>query len=173
MIHEKKQSQPAENEVLISRVIAHPREKVFALWADPELLPRWFAPQECTVIFKNLDIRTGGHFHSCIKNPHFKDCWCTGTYLEVTAPEKIVYTIGIADEEGNRRTSAEAGMDPAWPDETLVTVTFKDLGEKTELVIHQAAPMELAKRTGAYPSWLQMLDGMEEQLSEAVATDVR
>ncbi len=78
-----------------------------------------------------------------------------------------MYTLNIADELGNLRTSAEAGMDPEWPSETLVTVTFRALDDqRTEITLHQVAPADVARRTGAYPSWLQMLDRMEAQLGE-------
>lgn len=155
----------AANDVWITRTVKFPRELVFKIWTDPEHLPRWFAPDNCGIHFEKLEIWPGGRFHSCVHTPDGKDCWCVGEYLEVTAPEKIVYNIAIADEAGNRRTSAAAGMDPAWPDETLVTVTFRDLGnDQTELTIHQAAPADVARRTGAYPSWLQMLDHMETAL---------
>lgn len=157
---------PAANEVHITRTVNFPRALVFQIWSDPEHLPRWFAPEGCGIHFTTLDIRPGGRFHSCVHTPDGKDCWCVGEYLEVKAPEKIVYNIAIADEEGNRRTSAEAGMDPAWPDETLVTVTFHALDDnRTEIILHQAAPADVARRTGAYPSWLQMLDRMEAALA--------
>jgi uncharacterized protein YndB with AHSA1/START domain len=167
MKNEKNQNAPTENDVLISRTVSYPRERVFRMWTDPEHLARWFAPRGCTISFKQLDIREGGHFHSCISNPDFGDCWCVGTYLEIVVPERIVYRIGIADEAGNRRTAAEAGMDPDWPDETIVTITFRDLGTATELCLHQTADKTIAKRTGAYPSWLQMFDILEEQMALA------
>lgn len=156
---------PATNDVFISRTVNFPRELVFRIWTDPEHLPKWFAPNDCSIHFEKLDIRPGGHFHSCIHTPDGKDCWCVGEYLEITSPEKIVYNIALADENGVRRTSAQAGMDPEWPDETLVTVSFHALAaNKTEITIHQVAPENIARRTGAYPSWLQMLDRMEASL---------
>lgn len=167
MQHLPKNVSPAPNDVVITRTVNFPRELVFRIWTDPEHLPRWYAPNDCSIRFQQLDIRPGGRFHSCVTTPGGYECWCAGEYLEISAPEKIVYTMNIADEQGNPRTSAEAGMDPEWPDETLVTVTFRTLGEqRTEVTLHQAAPANVARRTGAYPSWLQMLDRMEAQLGE-------
>ncbi|MGX5817474.1 SRPBCC family protein [Chitinophaga lutea] len=162
-----KAASPAANDVFITRTVNFPRELVFRIWTDPQHLPQWFAPNGCSIHFEQLDIRPGGRFHSCVHTPDGKDCWCVGEYLEIVSPEKIVYDIAIADEAGNRRTSAQAGMDPEWPDETLVTITFHapDTG-RTEITIHQAAPADIARRTGAYPSWLQMLDRMEAALRD-------
>ncbi|RYZ79188.1 MAG: hypothetical protein EOO68_39240 [Moraxellaceae bacterium] len=96
--------------------------------------------------------------------PNYGDCWCTGKYLEITAPERIVYTITNADEHGNAAGTDDAGKDPEWPLETTVTIVFEEYEGKTKLTLHQNAPEDVAKRTGAYPSWLQMLDNLEKDL---------
>jgi uncharacterized protein YndB with AHSA1/START domain len=73
-------------------------------------------------------------------------------------PERIVFSMCIADEQGNTLGPVEAGMDPDWPRETTVTVTFAEQQGKTRLTLHQTVLESLARRTGAYPSWLNMLD---------------
>jgi len=57
-------------------------------------------------------------------------------------------------------------MDPNWPWETLVTVTFAEENGKTKLQLWQTVSLELAKKTGAYPSWLQMLNRIQIVLNE-------
>jgi hypothetical protein len=47
----------------------------------------------------------------------------------------------------------------------VVTVTFEDAGGKTRLTLHQTVSEVVAKRTGAHPSWLAMLDRLAEQLT--------
>jgi uncharacterized protein YndB with AHSA1/START domain len=155
-------------EVFISRIVDAPREQVFQAWTDPEELEKWFAPKGCTIHFSQIDIREGGTFHSVVKNPAYKDCWCKGTYLEIVEPERIVFTMAIADEAGNLVTPADAGMDPAWPEVTTVTVTFGAMGDKTAFTLHQTVNETLAKRTGAYPGWLDMLDILEAHLNGGV-----
>jgi uncharacterized protein YndB with AHSA1/START domain len=34
----------SDRELVLTRVIRAPREKVFKAWTDPELLKKWFAP---------------------------------------------------------------------------------------------------------------------------------
>lgn len=46
-----------------------------------------------------------------------------------------------------------------------MTVTFADRGNGTLMTLHQTVPEALAKRTGAYPSWLEMLDRLGEELA--------
>jgi uncharacterized protein YndB with AHSA1/START domain len=154
-----------DREVLITRVFDAPRDLVFQAWTDPEHLQRWHAPHGCTIRFAALDLRQGGELHSCIHTPDGQDCWCKGTYLEIVVPERIVYTLAMSDEHGNLVESADAGKDADWPRETTVTVTFAEHGTGTKLTLHQTVSEEIAKRTGAYPSWLQMLDRLEEALA--------
>lgn len=156
-----------ERRIMITRIFNAPPDVVFKAWTEPDHLLRWYAPQGCRVSFSSIDVRPGGSFLSCIYNPVHGECWCKGVYKEVSAPERLVFTMIIADKNGNTVNPADIGMDPDWPGETLVTVTFTDLGGATKMVLHQTAPEELAKRTGAYPGWLQMLDNLTEELQRA------
>lgn len=157
---------PAPGEILITRVINAPRELVWKAWSDPTHLSRWHAPEGCEISFKRFDFSLGGGFHSVISNPTFGDCWCVAEYLDITPPERLCYKISIADASGNLISSADAGHDPEWPETTIVTLTFTEQPEgKTLLTLHQTTQEELARRTGAYPSWLSMLDRLEGTLS--------
>ena len=71
-----------------------------------------------------------------------------------------------ADENGNRINPVDIGMDSDWPGETLVTVTLTEKNGKTKLQLRQTVSQELAKKTGAFPSWLQMLNNMQTLLNQ-------
>jgi len=148
--------------IRIERMFDAPRERVFDAWTQPESLLQWYAPRGCTITLAKLDVRPGGRFHWCIHNPSFGDCWCVGVYREVVRPERIVYTLATADAAGNQIDPVQAGHDPRWPRETLVTVTFTDVRGSTRLTLEQNVAESLAKHTGAHPSWLQMLDRLDE-----------
>jgi uncharacterized protein YndB with AHSA1/START domain len=151
-------------QVHIQRRFRAPRELVFAAWTNQQHLLSWFAPTGCSIAFRQIDVRPGGEFHSCITTPDGKECWCKGTYREVQKPERIVFTMAVADAQGNLLEPTAAGMDPAWPRETVVTVTLQDVGGATELTLHQTVDEALAKRTGAHPSWLIMLDRLAKMV---------
>jgi uncharacterized protein YndB with AHSA1/START domain len=161
---ERPVTEPSGRMVFITRVFDAPRDLVFKAWTDPEQLVRWYAPRGCTIHFSRIDLRQGGAFHSRIRTPDGHDCWCTGVYREIVAPERIVFTMVAADENGKPVEPAEVGMDPEWPRESVVTVTFAELGRKTELTLRQTVSESLAKRTGAHPSWIEMLDRLAEDL---------
>jgi uncharacterized protein YndB with AHSA1/START domain len=153
-----------DREVLITRTFDAPRELVFRAWTDRESLGRWFAPHGCTVQFKTFEFRPGGTFLSCIRSPEGHDCWATGTYREIVPPERIVFSMNIADQNGNSVGPADVGMDPEWPRETVVSVTLAEHDGRTTLTLHQTVSETLAKRTGAHPSWLQMLDRLADEV---------
>lgn len=165
----KTSSENPGREVLITRIYDAPRELVFKAWSDKEHLSHWYAPRGCTVVFYNHDFRKGGTFLCSIQNPMSHDCVCIGIYREIAEPEKIVYSLFFADKAGNFIEPLQAGMDADWPRETIVTVTFAEYEGKTKLTLHQTVPESIAKRTGAYPSWIDMLDRLAGLLSKEPA----
>jgi uncharacterized protein YndB with AHSA1/START domain len=50
----------SDRDLVISRIINAPREKVFKAWTDPELLKKWFAPSPWTIAVAEVDVRPGG-----------------------------------------------------------------------------------------------------------------
>jgi hypothetical protein len=75
------------------------------------------------------------------------------------------FTIAISKENGERVEPRDVGMDPEWPAETIVTVSFEDNQGRTKFTLRQTVDESIAKRTGAYPSWLEMLDRLAERLT--------
>jgi len=150
--------------VAISHVFDADRKRVFRAWTDPEQLAQWYAPDGCTIDFKSIDIGEGGSFHSCIHNPVHGDCWCKGHYLEITAPERLVFTMIITNENGDDITPEAAGMAPGWPVMTTVTVSFEEQGNKTRILLRQTVQAELARKTGALPSWILMFNRLNQLL---------
>ncbi len=153
----------ADKSLVISRVFDAPRELVFETWTNPQYLVRWFAPGGCSVHFERIDARTGGGFHSCVRDASF-ECWCVATYEEIVKPERLVYTLAIADQQGNKVAPATVGHDPRWPAETRLVVTFEDVDGKTRITLRQSVSESLARQTGAYPSWLEMLERLDQLL---------
>jgi uncharacterized protein YndB with AHSA1/START domain len=152
-------------ELLITHLFDAPQEIVFRAWTDPEQLKQWYAPDGCTIEFKAIDVKEGGHFHSCIHDPVHGDCWITGTYLQVQPPEKLVFTMTLSDENGHSTSSIEAGKSEDWPAELVTTITFEPIGQQTKATIHQTVSEEEAKKTGAYQSWVKMFNKLNLMLN--------
>jgi uncharacterized protein YndB with AHSA1/START domain len=159
-------SSSAEPTVLIEHVFDFPREVVFDAWTNPELLARWFAPRGCTLRFERIDVRPGGGFHACVSNPSFGDCWTVAVYREIVRPERLSFEWRITDASGNPVSPQSQGHDPEWPAETTVSVTFVERNGRTTVTLAQNVSEALARRTGAHPSWIQMLEVLGEELTK-------
>ena len=149
-------------ELFITHFFNAPRELVFQAWTNPQHLVEWYAPDGCTIEFKHIDVRENGNFHSCIHDPVHGDCWITGTYLEITEPEKLVFTMVLSNEQGISVDSITAGKPGDWPKEIITTVSFEAVNDQTKLTVHQTVSEADAKQTGAYQSWLKMFRRLEE-----------
>jgi uncharacterized protein YndB with AHSA1/START domain len=108
-----------DREIHIERVFDAPRDRVFAVFTDPELIPRWWGPHGTKAVVEEMDVRTGGDWRFRIENSDGTETGFRGTYREVTPPERIVQTF-----EWN-------GM-PGYV--SVDTAEFIDLGEQTKIV---------------------------------------
>src|ERR1700722_19121624 len=82
----------ADRELVLTRVIDAPREKLYRAWTEPELLKQWFAPAPLTTPIAELDVRPGGANLVVMKLPDGQEMPNHGVYLEVVPNEKIVFT---------------------------------------------------------------------------------
>src|SRR5438067_10143238 len=75
----------------ITRIIHASRQEVFEAWTTAESVKQWMCPEGASVSFVELDVRVGGAFRI---DMHIDgtDMVHTGTYREVTPPEKLVFT---------------------------------------------------------------------------------
>ena len=76
-----------------------------------------------------------------------------GIYREIVAPERLVLTYVTDDAAGNPGP------------ETLVTVTFADIGGKTRLTLHQAIFESVAARDDHRRGWAGALERFAAHLS--------
>ncbi|MEP9396234.1 SRPBCC family protein [Mesorhizobium sp. KR2-14] len=82
----------SDRELVLTRIIDAPREKVFRAWTDAELLKQWFAPLPWTTPSAELDVRPGGSSLIVMRDPEGNDYPNRGIYLEVVENEKLVFT---------------------------------------------------------------------------------
>ncbi len=83
---------PNEREIHIEREFDAPRDRVFALYTDPELIPQWWGPRGTTAEVIEMDVRTGGDWKFVAHNSDGSQTGFRGTFREVTPPERIVQT---------------------------------------------------------------------------------
>lgn len=111
-----------EQEFVVGRQFTAPRTLMFQVFTRAEHLKRWWAPQPFTIPVCTIDLRPGGIWHYCMREPSGQDHWARSVYREIVLPEKLVYTSTFADEHAN----PIEGMP-----EHLTTVIFTEEAGKT------------------------------------------
>jgi len=117
---------------VISRVIDAPRDRVWAAWTEAERLKKWWGPKDFKVKQLKLDLRPAGTMHYRLEMPDGKEMWGKFVYREIKQPERLVWINSFSDKDGGTTVHP---MSPTWPREMHTTVTFKDLGGKTEVTV--------------------------------------
>ncbi len=108
---------PSGHELVLTRVIDAPREKLFRCWTNPELLKQWFVPKPWTIARAEVDVRPGGSSLVVMRSPEGQEMPNPGVFLEVVENERLVLTDAYTS----------AWVPSAKPFMTAI-VTFEDLG---------------------------------------------
>jgi uncharacterized protein YndB with AHSA1/START domain len=154
--------------VVIERIFDAPADVVWRMWTEPEHFAAWYGPDGATVPVARMDVRVGGTrlVGMEVRTPNGSmRMWFTGTYREVVAHRRLVYTESPADAEGRVLSPAEAGMPEGHPVQTQVIVELEDLGGRTRMVLtHVGVP---AGSPGA-AGWKMALDALGALVAAAV-----
>ncbi len=145
--------------LVIKKVLHAKRERVFEAWTNPKLLQQWLVPPpEWTARSRN-DLKVGGTYHhemivgtselaTSFGYPAGEVLMHEGEYLEITPPERLVFT-----------WNSHAVQD------TRVTIELKDLGDTTELwLTHELLNTEMAHKSHS-DGWNAALEKLEQLLT--------
>jgi uncharacterized protein YndB with AHSA1/START domain len=83
---------PAERELVLSRLLDAPRDKLFRCWTEPALMVQWFTPPPWKLAHAETDLRAGGASLHVMQGPDGQEMTNRGVYLEVIPNEKLVFT---------------------------------------------------------------------------------
>ena len=82
----------ATHELVLTRLIAVPRAKLFRCWTEPALIVQWFTPPPWKTVAAEIDARAGGSSLITMQGPDGTLVPNAGIYLEVVQNERIVFT---------------------------------------------------------------------------------
>jgi uncharacterized protein YndB with AHSA1/START domain len=141
------QTAPAsDRDLVLTRIIDAPREKVFKAWTDTNLLKQWFAPAPLTTPVAEIDLRPGGSNLIVMRDTQGNDMPNRGVYLEVVENERLVFTDAYT-----------RAWEPSAKPFMTVILTFDDHGGKTKytaLVRHwTVADRETHEKMGFHQGW--------------------
>ncbi|HET6621373.1 MAG TPA: SRPBCC family protein [Dongiaceae bacterium] len=145
------QTPDADRELVLTRLIDAPREKLFRCWTEPALIKQWFAPLPWTTPHAEMDVRPGGSSLVVMRGPDGNEFPNPGVILEVVKNEKLVFTDAYS----------KAWEPSAKPFMTAI-ITFADEGGKTRYtarVLHWTAEdKKTHEDMGFHQGWGQCAD---------------
>lgn len=146
-----------DREIVITRVIEAPRERVFQAWADPEQITQWFSPKGFKSETLEIDMRPGGRWRFVYIGPDGTRYENRMVFLRIEAPQLIEIEHG-----------SDIDDDPA---RFHVTVTFDEQSNgKTVLTLRQLHPSAKQRNAaigfGAVEIGLTTLDNLARHLAE-------
>jgi uncharacterized protein YndB with AHSA1/START domain len=104
----------SDRELVTSRLLDTPRERVFDAWLDPVRLARWWGPKGFTNSFEVFEPRPNGGWRFVMHGPNGASYPNESAFREIARPERLVI---------------EHKSDPHF----ILTAIFGDEGGKTRL----------------------------------------
>jgi uncharacterized protein YndB with AHSA1/START domain len=156
------QSAPAASDLAlaITRTLDAPREAVFAAWTDPAQFTRWMGPGDVHVEVTALDAREGGQYRILMHGiPGGGHHAVRGTYRVVEPPSRLVFTWAWEQDAATKQLGHES----------LVTVTLRPVGSRTELTLRHEKFDSAASRDSHNGGWEGVFPKLEKFLKEGRA----
>jgi uncharacterized protein YndB with AHSA1/START domain len=139
--------------IVIKRVIKSPIERVYEAWTNPELMAKWFLPNErwlATTV--DIELKPGGKHNITMNHSDGDKSRIVGHYLEIIPNKKLSFTW--------------KGLD-FFPDggESIVTIDLRDLHGETELVLTHDRITDPTELQGTTSGWDGCLTSLEHFLA--------
>jgi uncharacterized protein YndB with AHSA1/START domain len=137
---------------MVRELPAAPRV-VFRSFSDPGELATWWGPDGFSIPSLDFDPRVGGRYRIEMQPPEGDAFYLTGEFREVDPPARLAFTFAWEDPD---------------PDdvETLVELSFRDLGESTEVVLSQGSFRTEARRELHRNGWTDSFGKLERRTSQ-------
>ena len=129
---------------------------VFAAFTDADELAKWWGPNGFTTPSLEFDPRVGESYRIEMMPPEGDRFYLTGEFREVDPPVRLAFT--FVWEEPDPEDA-----------ETRVDLSFRDLGESTEVTMTQGPFRTEARRALHHDGWMDSLDKLERLLQDQTA----
>lgn len=117
-----------EKAFVMSRVFDAPPARVWQIYTDPAMIPKWWGPRKLTTIVETMDVKVGGRWRYIQKDEHGNEFAFRGEYKLVDAPRHLIATFEFEPMAGHIVTDSYV-FDTVPDGKTKVTVksTFETL----------------------------------------------
>lgn len=145
----------AEVDVLtlaMKRVVTAVRSIAFEACSDPDELAKWWGPDGFTVPSLEFRPRVGRRYRIKMQPPEGDAFYLVGKFTRVDAPTVLAYTFTWEDPD---------------PDDvqTQVVLSFRELGDATEISLTQHPFMTEARRSLHHDGWADSFAKLQGILS--------
>ena len=135
----------------IKRVLPAARADVFAAFSSADQLAEWWGPEGFSVASLEFSPRVGDGYRIEMQPPEGDPFHLTGEFREVDPPARLVFTFVYESPD---------------PDdvENLVELSFRDLGESTEVIFTQGPFKTEPRRALHRDGWTDTFDRLERHI---------
>jgi uncharacterized protein YndB with AHSA1/START domain len=159
------QAQPVttDREIVISRVISAPRERVFEAFTEVRHLSRWWGPHGFTTTTHAFEFRVGGEWDFVMHGPDGTDYQEWIRWAEIVPPERITLLHGESRADPNAFESV---------------LTFTPDGAATRIEMHTLFPTkelrdEAVEKYHAIEGGQQTLSNLAAYVTETARWEVK
>jgi len=151
----------ADREIVISRTIDAPRERVFAAFTEVRHLSQWWGPTGFSTTTRAFEFRVGGDWDFVMHGPDGTDYQEWITWTEITPPERIALRHGEARDDPNAFDSVLTFV----PERTSTLLEMRTLFPTKQL------RDEAVERYHAVEGGQQTLDNLAAYVAEVARTE--
>ena len=142
--------------LVLTRVLDAPREAVFKAFTDPAQMSRWMGPASITAEVTELDLREAGGYRIVMRGAPDGMHVVSGVYRELEPPQRLVFNWAWEQDAATHRAGHES----------LVTVSLRDIGGKTELTLRHEKFDSTQSRDSHGQGWGGSLDKLAQFLAK-------
>jgi uncharacterized protein YndB with AHSA1/START domain len=137
-----------EETIHLRRMLNAPQDRVFQLWTEPEYVRRWFGGLDTEVQEILMDLRPGGEYSIQVETEQGPST-ISGRFLEVEAPDRLVYTWQLDNVQGSLPV-------------TKVEVEFRPRGDQTEVELRHGPFTQPEAKVLHADGWQACFEGLEQ-----------
>ena len=128
--------------LVVTRILDAPVDRVWRSWTDPDLVKKWWGPKYYTSPFCTIDLRVGGKYIFCMRAPKEQgghNMYTSGVYTKIVPMDRLEFTQGMSDKDGNRIDPSSIGLPLDFPKELHTVIVFKKIKhDMSELIITES-----------------------------------
>jgi uncharacterized protein YndB with AHSA1/START domain len=140
-------AEEAARVVRIERTFDAPAEDVFDAWTSPEVIRRWFIPQDgWQEPSAEVDLRVGGTIRVVMRDPEGEPVGAGGEYTLIERPHRLAFTWTFDEDPSNQQ---------------MIELEFTERDGVTTVLFVNSDISTDERREAQYDGWSTCLDNME------------